>query len=179
MHIALFGGSFNPPHTGHVTMVRQIARRKGIEQIWIFPTWRHPFGKKLAPYALRRTLCRLAFVSLSPKVKIKDIEKRLGGKSWTVKTLRYLIKRYPQHSFSWVMGRDSYRERGQWKDFKSIEQNCRLIVFPRGPTSPIPNISSTALRRQLQKGMSPPRGLPRKVATYLSRTLSPLGREKE
>jgi nicotinate-nucleotide adenylyltransferase len=152
--IALFGGSFNPPHEGHREIARRVAGRKGIDEVWILPVYRHPFGKRLAPFSKRLQACRRFFKNLGSKVKVKDLEKRLGGKSWTIRLIRALKKRYPRNSFSLILGSDTYRQRKAWKDFKAIRSEVRLILFPRGPGSPIPDISSTEIRRRLKK--SPP-----------------------
>ncbi len=150
--VALFGGSFNPPHRGHYEIVRRLTRRKGIDEVWILPVYKHPFRKKMALFTERLNLCRNFFKPLGPKVKVKDLEKRLSGKSYTIRLIRHLKKKYPTCRFSLVMGADAYRERKAWKDFGEIEKSVRLIVFPRGRRSPIPNVSSTEIRRQRGRG---------------------------
>jgi nicotinate-nucleotide adenylyltransferase len=145
-NIALFGGSFNPPHAGHYEIARRLARRKGIDEVWILPVYRHVFGKKMPLFGRRLRACRGFFKGLGPKVKVKDWEKRLGGVSYTVRLLRFFKKRYPTARFSLAVGSDAYRERRSWKDFPEIQRLARLIVFPRGPKSPIPDVSSTAIR---------------------------------
>lgn len=146
-NIAIFGGSFDPPHPGHYEIARRLARRKSLDEVWVVPVFRHPFGKKSAPFAKRLGACRTFFKPLGSKVKVKDLERRLGGVSYTVRLLRFLKKKYPSRSFFLAVGTDSYRERRAWKNFGEIERLARLIVFPRGPRSPIPNVSSTQIRR--------------------------------
>src|SRR5262249_5942970 len=90
--------------------------------------------------------CRRFFAALGPKVKVKDWEKRLGGVSYTVRLLTFLKKKYPAARFSIAVGSDAYRERRAWKNFSEVRRLARLIVFPRGPRSRIPNVSSTAIR---------------------------------
>ncbi|HSA58183.1 MAG TPA: nicotinate-nicotinamide nucleotide adenylyltransferase [bacterium] len=146
-NIAIFGGTFDPPHAGHYEIARRLARRKGVDQVWIVPVYRHAFGKKSAPFGKRLSACRAFFKGIGPKVKVKDWERRLGGVSYTVRLLRFLHKRHPDAVFHLAVGSDAYRERRAWKDFKEIERLARLIVFPRGPGSAIPNVSSTEIRR--------------------------------
>ena len=145
--IALFGGSFNPPHIGHYEIARRAARRKTIDEVWIVPVYRHPFGKKMASFADRLRGCRSFFKPLGPKVKVKDWERRLGGTSYTIRLIRHLKKKYPRHKFCLILGADAYRERKEWKDFEAIKKEVGLIVFPRGKKSPIPDVSSTEIRR--------------------------------
>ena len=146
-NIALYGGSFNPPHEGHREIIRCVARRKTIDEVWVLPVFKHPFHKKMTPFAERLRWCRRAFGDLGPKVKVKDLERRLGGISWTIRLVRHLRKKYLQISFSLILGDDTYRQRNSWKNFPDIRKMVSLIVFPRGPKSPIPDVSSTEIRR--------------------------------
>lgn len=152
--IALFGGSFNPPHEGHREIVRRVARRKTVDEVWLVPVFKHPFRKSLAPFEDRLRWCRDFFKGIR-KLKIKDIERRLGGTSWTIRLIRYFKKKYPHDSFSLVLGGDTYRERHQWKDFEALQKEVSLVVFPRGERSLIPNISSTEIRESMKTKTHP------------------------
>lgn len=145
-HIALFGGSFNPPHIGHLEIAKRVGRRKRVDSVWVLPTYCHPFGKKLAPFTERLEKCRQLFKGID-KVKVKDWEMKKGGMSYTLDLILFLKKKFPAYQFSWVMGNDDYAERDKWKDFSAIERLVKIIVFPRGENSPIPNISSTEIRK--------------------------------
>ncbi|HEX5038264.1 MAG TPA: nicotinate-nicotinamide nucleotide adenylyltransferase [bacterium] len=144
--IALFGGSFNPPHAGHYEIARRLAKRRGIDEVWILPVHRHAFGKKMPSFSRRLKACLKFFRPLGRKVLVKGFEKRRGGTGYTVDLLNYLRGKFPGARFSLAIGADAYRERKLWKDFEKIRKMARLIVFPRGPKSPIPNVSSTAIR---------------------------------
>ncbi len=148
--IALFGGSFDPPHEGHRAIARLLTRRQDLDEVWILPVYKHPLGKKLGDFASRLKSCRTFFKELGSQVKVKDLEKRLGGSSLTIRLIRYLQKKHPAHQFYFVMGEDAYRQRRQWKEFGSIQKKVELIVVPRGTHSPIPNISSTEIRKRIR-----------------------------
>ena len=168
--IALFGGSFNPPHAGHLAIVRRLARRKGLDEVWILPVYRHRFRKRLFPFQDRMRLCRQVFLPLSPKVSVRPDERKVpeSGKPGSGRTyflIRYLKKRYPRHRFSLVLGRDAYQQRASWYRFDLIEKEVGLIIFPRGPGSFIPNVASRRVRRS---GKIDPR-LPEAVRRYLAR----------
>jgi nicotinate-nucleotide adenylyltransferase len=149
--IALFGGSFNPPHEGHYEIARRVARRPDIREVWVLPVYSHPFGKELAPFEERLGDCRSLFHPLLPQVKVLDLERKLGGTSWSVRLIQYLKDRYPESEFALVMGEDAFREQGSWKGFPTIKREASLIVFPRGGDSPIPDVSSTEIRKQHAK----------------------------
>lgn len=165
--VALFGGAFNPPHQGHVAMVKALLQEPAIDAVWILPVYRHPFGKAMLPFRHRLAMSRLAFSKLSPAVKVRPLEKKLGGHGYTIRLLKYLIKLYPRIDFKLVMGADSYRERDKWHDMAGIQRRVDLIIFPRGTRSEVPNISSTKLRRALKKGQGMKQWVPTKVAQYI------------
>lgn len=162
--VVLFGGSFNPPHVGHVEMVRRLARRKTVDQVWVLPVAHHRFRKQLLPFSLRLKLCRQVFLSVSPKVRVKDWERRVRGGGKTLVLIRHLQRKFPHDRFSLALGADAYRQRASWYRFAEIRKRVPLIIFPRGPRSPIPNIASRTLRRELRAGKRP-RGLPRVVCS--------------
>lgn len=145
-NIAVFGGSFNPPHEGHFEIVRRLAARKTVDEVWVVPVYRHVFDKKMPPFAARLKACRRFFKPLGSKVKVKDFEKRRGGTSYTIDLLNFLKKKFSNSRFLLAMGSDAYAERRLWKDFRGIRKLARLVVFPRGPKSSIPNVSSTQIR---------------------------------
>ncbi len=113
----------------------------------VLPVYRQVFGKKMSSFSKGLSWCRGRFRNLGPKVKVKDWERRLGGVSYTIRLIRHLKKKYPTASFSLAIGADAYRDRKSWKDFDAIWKEAKLIVMPRGPRSPIPDVSSTEIRR--------------------------------
>jgi len=160
--IALFGGSFNPPHEGHLEIIRRVAKRKTIDEVWILPVWRHPMGKRLPSFEKRISRCRTFFTRvITPprppsylkrgelkKIKVKTYEKRKGATGWTIDLVTFLQKKFSTYKFSWVMGSDAYRQRRKWKQFSELQKRVRLIVFSRGAKSPIPDVSSSKIRRR-------------------------------
>jgi nicotinate-nucleotide adenylyltransferase len=160
-NIALFGGSFNPPHEGHLEIVRRVATDKSIDEVWVLPVWKHPFRKKLPNFLKRLKNCKNHFTNSGPvtskarpratrvmkKIKIKSYEKHPRATGYTIDLLEYLTKKFPHYRFSWVMGSDTYKQRKKWKRFSELKKMVRFIVFPRGSHSPIPNISSRKIRR--------------------------------
>lgn len=165
--IALFGGSFNPPHVGHVEICQYLLDRGDCDEIWIIPCFQHPFGKSLAPFEDRLTMCRFTFQEFMSKVRVLDVEKRLGGMSHTVKTIQHLKIKYPNTKFMLIMGSDISEERSEWKDFDKIKEMVEVIEVPRGPDSPITDISSTEIRRRIQDGEKYVDLVPLPVAVYI------------
>ncbi|MFH0799173.1 MAG: nicotinate-nicotinamide nucleotide adenylyltransferase [Pseudomonadota bacterium] len=147
--VGLFGGSFNPPHLGHSVICRWLFAQDLVDELWMIPCFIHPFGKELLPFEDRLAMCRLAFTKLGPKVQVTDVEQRLGGTSYTLRTVEHLKAGYPDFRFSLVTGGDVSEEASGWREFDRIREQVEIIRIPRGQGSPIPDISSTEVRRRL------------------------------
>src|SRR4030095_7263666 len=172
MKIALFGGSFDPPHVGHVAVAKHLIDSQAFDEVWVLPGFQHPFEKELTDFEERFPLCRLAFEALSPCLKVSEAEKEAQSpKGFTVDLLRYLRKKFPKHRFFWVMGTDLQRESKQWKDFGEIKKLAELYPIPRKgyEDSLFPEVSSTELRRALQEKRDVSKLIPSKVFEEIRR----------
>jgi len=165
--IGIFGGSFNPPHKGHVEICRHIFKRNDVDQIWIVPCFKHPFDKDLAVYEDRIIMCRFAFSEFFGRVKISDVEKILGDVSYTVRTLDYFKARYPDNKYFLIMGSDTAEDAPTWKEAGRLRTLASIIEVPRGDSSPISNISSTDVRSAIKFGNKFAELVPRDVAVYI------------
>jgi len=178
MRIAVFGGSFDPPHTGHMMACYFLLGVHGADEVWLVPVFNHPFAKPLSPYEKRVEMCRLAAVPFRDRVKVDTIESEMGeGPVYTVDLLAELRRRHPEHSFAFVVGSDTLAESRCWKDFDKIQTLAELIVLQRrgsadsGKKTPflLPELSSTQIRNLLGSG-SPADGLvPASVLDYLKK----------
>src|ERR1041384_419210 len=99
MRIALFGGSFNPPHVGHQLAALYVLETAAVDELWFVPAFRHPFDKPLADFEDRMTMCQRAAAALGPRVRVSDIERALGGPSRTLRTVQTLVQRHPADVF--------------------------------------------------------------------------------
>jgi nicotinate-nucleotide adenylyltransferase len=158
MRVALFGGSFNPPHLGHELAAFYVLQTAGVDQLWMIPCFKHPFEKALEPFEDRFRLCELAAAALGPRAHVSDVERELGEESRTLRTVQALMARHPQHSFAWVIGADLVAESATWYGAEELRRLVPLIVVGRagagGPRQPleIPDVSSTDIRRALGEG---------------------------
>lgn len=150
--VALFGGSFNPPHIGHSAICRWVFHRGLADEVWAIPCFDHPFGKRLAPFDHRLAMCRLAFMKLRLPIRVLDVERRLGGVSFSVRTIEHLRSLHPGVRFSLVTGGDVQGQAPAWRGFERIRGQVDLIPIPRGEGSPIPDVSSTEVRRRIEAG---------------------------
>lgn len=142
MRIALFGGSFDPPHIGHQLACQYVLLTHAVDQVWMVPVFRHAFDKRSAPYAHRTALCRIAAAAVGgtgstgePRICVSTIEEELAaeapGPSYTLTTVRALKMRHPQHEFSLVIGTDLLRERERWYRFPELAKEVPFLVIGR------------------------------------------------
>jgi nicotinate-nucleotide adenylyltransferase len=174
--IALLGGSFNPPHSAHVMAAWWVLATQPVDEVWLVPTYKHAFGKELAPFEDRVAMCRLAVKGLRG-VKVSTVEKALArdplvGK--TVRVLELLRERHPGARFALVVGTDVLRDVEKWYRWDRVRRLARVVVvgregYPEGAPDGaplLPRISSTEVRERLARGEDPSGLVPRAVAAY-------------
>ena len=159
--IAIFGGSFDPPHVGHVLAVHYVLLTSPVQKVLVIPCGRHAFGKGCVDFYHRIAMCRLAFDRLAPDAVVSDIEGHSDKPSYTVDTVRKLRRVHPDHAFELIVGTDILDEMDQWKEADALREMVTLRVLPRlGETEQatdketpfyLPQVSSTTIRRMLAR----------------------------
>jgi nicotinate-nucleotide adenylyltransferase len=172
MRVALFGGSFNPPHLGHQLVALSILETRPVDELWMIPCFRHPFDKALAPFPDRFAMCERAGAGLGPRVKITDVEARLGGESRTLLTVQALRREHPGVDFQVVIGADLQDEVASWYGADELRRLVSFLVVGRsGYPTPggveMPAVSSTEVRRRLAQGEDASALVPRQVLDYI------------
>jgi nicotinate-nucleotide adenylyltransferase len=136
MKLGILGGTFNPIHTAHLRIDEEVRERCGLERILFIPAATPPH-KELAgdiPFAHRHAMVASAIAD-NPNFMVTDLENRRPGKSYSVHTLELLHQEYPGAEFYFIIGMDSYRSLGIWKDFQRLFTLTNLVVAAR-PGSP-------------------------------------------
>lgn len=130
--VGLFFGSFNPIHIGHLILANYILENTDMQELWFVVSPQNPFKEKKS---LLKDYHRLDMVELAlknyPKMKASNIEFSLPTPSYTVDTLAYLNEKYPENSFSLIMGEDNLSGLPKWKNFEHLIKNYQIIVYPR------------------------------------------------
>lgn len=129
MKIGILGGTFDPPHLGHLIAATQIKERLSFDEMWLMPVASHAFDKKLSPAPLR---LEMATCVESPGIVASDIEITLGGVSSTYHTLKHLRESRPHDSFSFCMGSDLLDDFHKWNDWKALVRENPFVIYPRG-----------------------------------------------
>jgi nicotinate-nucleotide adenylyltransferase len=195
--VGLLGGSFNPPHLGHVMATLAVYATEQLDHVWVLPTASHAFGKELASFGCRVRMAHLAFRHFSGGVAVVDLENRLPRPSYTVNLLRALHRLRPGIKPVWIAGSDILADLPRWHEPDEILRLARVVVLPRAGESSLspssapsaqvedslrpartglswstlavdlPRVSSTDIRARLQQG-SPVAGLlDREVLAYI------------
>jgi len=191
MKVAILGGSFDPPHKGHVVIANRLLKLNQFDQVWLMPCYQHPFSKALSSPRMRLEMTKLLE---RKKIKVSDFEIRKKTISYTIDTLRSLSKKYPRDNFCWIIGTDQVDDFTKWKEWKKIINDFRLIIVPRTSSRkakkelenivkqimvpkniisinkkifPPIYISSTAIRKKIKEKNSLANFMPKKVVKYI------------
>lgn len=168
MRVAVFGGSFNPPHVGHAMVAGWLTWTDRVDEVWLVPTLSHAFEKALAPFERRLAACEALAAAVGPRVKVSPIEAELPTPSFTINTLEALAARHPGHRFHFVVGADNLGSFAKWRAWDRIAAEFAPIVVGRGARSvegapSFPDVSSTEVRRRLAAGEPVDAFVPRAV----------------
>ena len=166
--VALFSGSFNPIHIGHLALANYIVESSWVDELWFMVTPQNPLktSNELLNDNTRLKLVEIAIEGYS-KFKASNFEFNLPQPSYTINTLDALKQAYPEYEFYLLIGADNWLLFNQWKDYQLILQNYNLLVYPRlgyqvdagnlPPhvhliDSPMMEVSSTFIRESLLAG---------------------------
>jgi nicotinate-nucleotide adenylyltransferase len=135
MKIGIFGGSFNPPHSGHLNAVSSVARKMGLDKVFVIPSNQNPLKPdEIATSATpqqRLEMSRLAFSTLGPQFEVSDLEIARGGKSYTIDTIKALQEQFPKDNLFLIIGVDNLASFDKWKSWDKILGSVNLIVTSR------------------------------------------------
>jgi len=155
--VALFGGSFDPPHVGHLLAAAYVLATEPIDELWFVPVFAHPLRKPLqATFEHRVALCEAVASSLRG-ARVSRLEQELGGEGRTIDLLEHLRVNSPQTRFALILGTDLDKERTTWKRWDRVQELARIIRVSRGAIERtqeprMPMVSSTAIRAMLRAG---------------------------
>lgn len=163
---ALFGGTFNPLHNGHLAIVRSVLEQGLADEVWMLITPCNPWKKDqdLPDDRLRYDMVARAVKDME-HVSASDYEFNLPKPSYTANTLRHISADYPEREFILTIGADNWVKFSNWRESDYILSNYRIIVYPRKgyqidsvPENvlildcPLVDISSTQIRQMIKNG---------------------------
>ena len=132
LRLGLFGGTFDPPHRGHTTVVTDVADALELDQVLWIPANQPPYNSLTvpAPVALRIEMTRAA-VEADLRFEVSEIEAERGGASYTVETVRALRESYPGTILFLIIGTDQFLEFNAWRSPEELLHLAKLVVMDR------------------------------------------------
>lgn len=182
MRIGILGGSFDPPHLGHILVARQVKEIMNLNKVWLMSYFEHNWDQTTASckdrFAMTKLVEEKGIIASDEEIKYKK-------KSYTIDTIRRLKSKY-SHTFFWIIGSDVLKDFEKWKDYKNLTKEIEFFVFPRDgflTSSKLPegftlvssnelvtsNISSSIIRSRIMKKLSVNRLVSDKVMSYIQK----------
>ncbi|MGE3545602.1 MAG: nicotinate-nicotinamide nucleotide adenylyltransferase, partial [Kofleriaceae bacterium] len=132
--VALFGGSFNPPHVAHQLAALYVLETQPIDELWFVPVYDHVFGKQLESFDHRVAMCELACQALGPRARVSraehDVAQQPGfAGSRTMDLIEHLRRSDPSLQLRLVIGTDILAERASWHRWDDVVAAAPLIVL--------------------------------------------------
>lgn len=181
----IFGGTFNPPHIAHLIVARVVHETLDLESVSLIPTATHAFKGEAEAGPLDRTIMAELAVAGDDALEVDRIEIQRGGTSYTIDTLRALGEREPDTRWHLILGEDNLDEIDDWRENELLPEVAEIVVVTRGASAvrsrprlpfdgrctfvPVPRleISSTAIRRRIRRGLSVRYWVPAAVEAYI------------
>ncbi len=165
---AIFGGSFNPVHVGHLHLAREVVKQHLADEVWLMVSPQNPL-KQNSALLDEEVRYRLATVAVEGETGIKAsrFEFDLPRPSYTYRTLECLCEAYPEREFSLLIGGDNWALFDRWAHYEEILSRYPIIVYPRADSplsaeglpdgvsvlrAPLWPVSSTEVRRRIREG---------------------------
>lgn len=167
--VGIFGGSFNPIHTGHIALAKSLCQQARLDEVWLMVSPMNPFKKEATDMLTDKLRLKMAEQAIAdePKLKACDYEFHMPKPSYTWHTLQALSQDFPHVSFTLLIGGDNWASFDKWFHHEDILNHYHIVVYPRKgcdigkvPSgvniveTPLLNISSTEIRQRIKEGKS-------------------------
>jgi nicotinate-nucleotide adenylyltransferase len=183
--IGIFGGTFDPPHKGHIAIAEQAKKQLGLDYVYFIPAYipPHKYQHSSTSAQHRMKMMKLA-VSGRKEFKVSTIELRRRGISYTIDTLKAFKRRFPKAELVLIIGADNLAQFNSWKSPKTILQLASLAVYKRNGFSlslkdsaidfillkgRMLRVSSTEIRNRIEIGFSIRALVPNPIVLYIKR----------
>jgi nicotinate-nucleotide adenylyltransferase len=140
--VGLLGGSFDPPHAGHVHITREALKRFRLDRVWWLISPGNPL-KPRGPAPLADRMAAARAIMADPRVTVTDVEARLGTR-YTAQTLQVLMARHPGVRFVWLMGADNLAQLHRWQRWDWIMATLPMGVLSRPGAGPAARLAPAA-----------------------------------
>ena len=138
MKIAIYSGSFNPLHIGHLAIMKHMVEEVGYDMVYLIVSPKNPLKDGISSAsghdrfeAATEAVARHFVMSEEQKVKVDDIELTMPEPHYTIRTLDALKVREPDNEFTFIMGADNLADIRRWRDYGRILREYGVVVYPR------------------------------------------------
>ena len=181
MNLFFFGGSFDPPHLGHLAIIKLCVKIS--QQLVLIPTKKSPFKDKypMASAYHRIRMLELLIINIDHLIIIDDWEINNPTPSYTYQTIKHLQKDYPGSNLSMIIGGDQLERLEEWENYREIKDAVKIVAFNRNKSKYKPpedmqiswledfhfDIYSTSIRKKIADGNIPTKDLTPEVFEYI------------
>jgi len=180
--IGLLGGTFNPPHMGHLIIAEQVGKQLGLDAVWFLPAHVPPHKrvKHLAKVEERKKMIQSA-IGDNSFFKLDETDLKREGKSYTYDTIKQLKKEHPEKEFYFIIGGDMAESLSEWYRIDELVQMIQFVAVKRKGYSadtdysviwvdcPLIEISSTQIRKKISDGCTIRYLVPESTRKYIEK----------
>ncbi|SET89997.1 nicotinate-nucleotide adenylyltransferase [Paenibacillus sp. NFR01] len=189
MKIGIMGGTFDPPHIGHLLVAEAARDAYSLDEVWFMPSHIPPHKQAAGATGAERLAMTEAALAGHPAFRILDVEIRKGGVSYTIDTVRGLQDLHPAHDFFFIIGADMVEYLPKWREINELAERLTFIGVGRPGTlldlaqlpdyiaskvlladMPLVDISSTVIRQRRAEGKSIRYMVPDAVLEFVQRS---------
>lgn len=170
----IYGGSFNPPHIGHLMVCEYLLSQMGAKEVWLMPAYTHANKGNLAAFGARVGMCQLLASNGSPGIKVTAVEAQAPHTGSTYDVMQHVSAAYPERSFAFALGSDLAASAPTWSNWDKLTQLVPIAMVPRAghpveglDTTVVPEFSSTEVCRRLRAGESIADMVPDNVVAFI------------
>jgi len=177
--IGILGGTFDPPHLGHLLIAEQVKEALSLDEVWFIPTNEPPHKTNAMTPSKHRVIMLQKAIQGNDDFHIKTIELERAGKSYTIDTIKQLKRRYENVQFHFIIGADMVNYLDRWYQIDELIKHVQFVGVERPgyvcetshPVTivdiPLIDISSTDIRRRLKTNASIRYLTPSSVQQYI------------
>ncbi|GGH68350.1 putative nicotinate-nucleotide adenylyltransferase [Compostibacillus humi] len=177
--IGILGGTFDPPHIGHLIIAEEVRIALKLEEIWFIPTYTPPHKEEAKTTARDRVQMTEIAISANPHFRLQTVEVERSGKSYTIDTIKQFRNEFPDVDFYFIIGADMVEYLPHWHRIEELVQLVKFVGVKRSGYElkttypfieveiPAIDISSSLLRERLRNGIESRYLIPDSVYAYI------------
>lgn len=177
--IGLLGGTFDPPHVGHLLIAEEVFEKLHLDEVWFIPSYTPPHKEGAKTSAEHRVKMLQLAIKGHPNFSVNSVEVDRKGVSYTVETLDYMKAEHPNKEFYFIIGADMVEYLPKWNRIEDLYKLVKFVGVKRSGYTltdnqhvieleiPSVDVSSTMIRNRIKKGLSTRYLIPERVRDYI------------